>query len=147
MLAVGCGGLFCSSNDFEDFPDIFDLTHQMARMTTILILPAVIQALHARITELDRPSALHLLPAHERLSSDLRTVCARNSNSALHWLGHGAIINHSLVSEFLLLWQILNCLKEEVKKADHYFSVLRNRPLETWFDQGIELGVDNRLSQ
>lgn len=24
--------------------------------------------------------------------------------------------------------------------ADNYFSVLRNRPLETWFDQGIELG-------
>ncbi|KAF8506627.1 hypothetical protein F5888DRAFT_1603010 [Russula emetica] len=109
-----------------------------------LILPEVIQALHARITELDRPSAVHLLPPHERLSSDLRTVYARNSNSALHaafsWLGHGAIMHHSLASEFLLLLQILNCSKEEVKMADNYFSVLRNHPLETWFDQGIELG-------
>lgn len=48
-------------------------------------------------------------------------------------------MHHSLASEFLLLLQILNCSKEEVKMADNYFSVLRNRPLETWFDQGVEL--------
>jgi hypothetical protein len=90
--------------------------------------------LHARITGLDRPSAVYLLPPHERLSSDLRT--------AFSWLGpgHGAMMHHSLASEFLLLLRILNCSEEEVKKADNYHSVLRNRPLETWFDQGIELG-------
>lgn len=49
-------------------------------------------------------------------------------------------MHRSLASEFLLLLQILNCSKEEVKMADNYFSVLRNQPLETWFDQGIELG-------
>jgi hypothetical protein len=49
-------------------------------------------------------------------------------------------MHHSLASEFLLLLQILDCSKGEVKKADNYFSVLRDRPLETWFDQGIELG-------
>lgn len=27
-----------------------------------------------------------------------------------------------------------------MKMADNYFSILRNHPLETWFDQGIELG-------
>jgi hypothetical protein len=49
-------------------------------------------------------------------------------------------MHHSLASEFLLLLQILDCSKGEVKKADNCFSVLRDRPLETWFDQGIELG-------
>jgi hypothetical protein len=49
-------------------------------------------------------------------------------------------MHHSLASEFLLLLQILNCSEEEVKMADNYFSVLRNHPPETWFDQGIELG-------
>jgi hypothetical protein len=49
-------------------------------------------------------------------------------------------MHHSLASEFLLLLQILKCSKEEMKMADNYFSVLRIRPLETWFDQGIELG-------
>ena len=50
------------------------------------------------------------------------------------------MMHRSLASEFLLLLQILNCSEEEVKMADNYFSVLRNHPLETWFDQGIELG-------
>ncbi len=49
-------------------------------------------------------------------------------------------MHQSLASEFLLLLQTLNCSKEEVKMADNYFSVLGNRLLETWFDQGIELG-------
>ena len=49
-------------------------------------------------------------------------------------------MHRSLASEFLFLLQILNCSKEEVKMADNYFSVLRNHPLETWFDQGIGLG-------
>lgn len=49
-------------------------------------------------------------------------------------------MHRSLASEFLLLLQLLNCSKEEVKMADNYFSILRNHPLETWFDQGNELG-------
>ncbi|KAF8481877.1 hypothetical protein DFH94DRAFT_411603 [Russula ochroleuca] len=90
----------------------------------------------------------HLLctyfPLTNVLYSDLRTVYARDSNSTLHtsfsWLGHGTIMHRSLASEFLLLLELLNCSREEVKMADNYFSILRNHPLETWFDQGIELG-------
>ena len=49
-------------------------------------------------------------------------------------------MHRSLASEFLSLLRLLNCSKEEMKMTDNYFSVLRNCPLETWFDQGIELG-------
>jgi len=55
-------------------------------------------------------------------------------------------MHHSLALEFLLLLQVLNCSKEEVKMADNYFSVLRNHPLETWFDQGIELGGEQAFT-
>ncbi|KAI9452542.1 hypothetical protein BJY52DRAFT_1292214 [Lactarius psammicola] len=109
-----------------------------------LVLPEVIHTLHARVTELGRPSAVHLLPPHERLSSDLRVVYAGNGANAFHtsfsWLGHGTMMHRSLASEFLSLLQILNISNEEVKMADNYFTVLRNHPPETWFDQGIELG-------
>lgn len=109
-----------------------------------LILPEVIHTLHARVTERERPSAVHLLPPHERLSSDLRVVYARDNAYALHtsfaWLGHGTMMHRSLASEFLSLLEILKLSNEEVKMADNYFTVLRNRPPETWFDQGIELG-------
>jgi hypothetical protein len=49
-------------------------------------------------------------------------------------------MHRSLASEFLLLLQVLNFPDEELKMADNYFTVLRNHPTETWFDQGIELG-------
>lgn len=49
-------------------------------------------------------------------------------------------MHRSLASKLLLLLQILNLSNEEVKMADNYFSILRNHPPETWFDQGIELG-------
>ena len=50
------------------------------------------------------------------------------------------MMHRSLASEFLSLLQVLKISKEETRMADNYFSVLRNHPLETWFDQGIELG-------
>jgi hypothetical protein len=109
-----------------------------------LILPEVIQTLHTRITELERLSALHLLPPHERLSSDLRAMYTSDLDGNLHtsfaWLGHGTMMHRSLASEFLSLMQVLEFSKEETKMADNYFSVLKNYPSETWFDQGIELG-------
>ncbi|KAI0308277.1 hypothetical protein B0F90DRAFT_153442 [Multifurca ochricompacta] len=49
-------------------------------------------------------------------------------------------MHRSLVSEFLSLLQNLNVSIEETKMADNYFTILRNRPPMTWFDQGIELG-------
>lgn len=49
-------------------------------------------------------------------------------------------MHRSLASELLSLLQILNFSREEMRMADNYFSVLRNHPPETWFDQGIELG-------
>jgi hypothetical protein len=50
------------------------------------------------------------------------------------------MMHRSLASECLLLLQVLNLPDEEMKMADNYFTVLRNHPPETWFDQGIELG-------
>jgi hypothetical protein len=117
MLAVGCRVLFCSSNDLMTFWTHLILLINLGQDDDYLILPEVIQALHARITELDRPSAVHLLPPHGRLSSDLWTVHARDSNRALHtafsWLGHGAIMHNSLASEFLSLLQILNVRRKK----------------------------------
>src|SRR6266702_3657915 len=129
----------------NSFLSPFDCTHhQVLQDDDYLVLPEVIHTLHARVTELWRPSAVHLLPPHERLSSDLRGVYAGNNANALHtsfsWLGHGTMMHRSLASEFLSLLQILNLSNEEVKMADNYFTVLRNHPPETWFDQGIELG-------
>ncbi|KAI0275142.1 hypothetical protein BC834DRAFT_851333 [Gloeopeniophorella convolvens] len=107
-----------------------------------LVLPEIIETLHARITALERPSALHLLPPHERLSSDLRAVYS--SNGTLHtsfaWLGHGTMMTRSLASEFLSLLQLMDATDDELKMADNYFAILRNTPPEIWFDQGIELG-------
>ena len=106
-----------------------------------LVLPEVIHTLHARVLEHGWPSAVHLLPPHERLSSDLRVIYAGNAvHTSFAWLGHGTMMHRSLASEFLSLLQILNLSNEEVKMADNYFSILRNHPPETWFDQGIELG-------
>jgi len=142
MLTVGCRVLLCSSSGF---PGTFRLfTHRLLQDDDYLILPEVIQTLHTRITELERPSAVYLLPPHERLSSDLRAVYTSDMDGNLHtsfaWLGHGTMMHRSLASEFLSLLQVLKISEEETRMADNYFSVLRNHPPETWFDQGIELG-------
>ena len=50
------------------------------------------------------------------------------------------MMHRSLASEFLSLLQNLNHANEEVKMADDYFTVSRNRTPETWLDQGIECG-------
>lgn len=50
------------------------------------------------------------------------------------------MMHRSLASDFLLLLQALDVPKEDVKMADNYFTILRNHPPETWFNQGIELG-------
>ena len=107
-----------------------------------MVLPEIILALYSRILEHQDPAAIYLLPAHERLSSDLRTVY--NPELGLHvsfaWLGHGALIHKSLARDFLLMMQHLNVTNEEMQMADNYFSILRNTIPEAWFDQGIELG-------
>jgi hypothetical protein len=42
--------------------------------------------------------------------------------------------------EFLALLGALNVSDEERKMADNYYTILKNRMPEIWFDQGIELG-------
>jgi hypothetical protein len=44
------------------------------------------------------------------------------------------------VVEFLALLSALNVSDEERKMADNYYTILKNRMPEIWFDQGIELG-------
>ncbi|VDB87518.1 unnamed protein product [Peniophora sp. CBMAI 1063] len=107
-----------------------------------LVLPETLQSLHARISESNPPQAIHLLPPHERLSSELRYICNedRGMHASFAWLGHGAILHRSLVEQFLELMHLVNATEEQLKMADNYFSILSNWPPELWFDQGIELG-------
>jgi len=63
-----------------------------------------------------------------------------SAHTSFAWLGHGAILHRKLISDFLLLTRELGFSESEIKMADNYFSILNNRPAESWFDQGIELG-------
>ncbi|THH21210.1 hypothetical protein EW146_g300 [Bondarzewia mesenterica] len=110
-----------------------------------LVLPEIIEALHSRVSESSHPIAIHLLPAHEHLTTSLRAITESppsNIHTSFAWLGHGTIFHRSLATSFLSLLSHdhLNASDEELKMADNYFSILRNELPETWFDQGIELG-------
>jgi hypothetical protein len=105
-----------------------------------LVLPEVISALHARAVRTG--TGIHLLPPQEHLSSELRKI--KTSDNSLYtsfaWLGHGAIVPRTQVVQFLDLMHAINASEEEMKMADNYFTILGNTWVETWFDQGIELG-------
>ncbi|KDQ63120.1 hypothetical protein JAAARDRAFT_202624 [Jaapia argillacea MUCL 33604] len=107
-----------------------------------LIRPEVIDSLHHRFVEFANHRPIHLLPAHEHLSSVLREV--HSPDYAMHtsfaWLGHGAFLHQSRATEFLALMGWLNCTEEELSMADNYFTILSNQVPEIWVDQGIELG-------
>ncbi|KAI0034001.1 hypothetical protein K488DRAFT_18652, partial [Vararia minispora EC-137] len=117
-------------------------THCFIQDDDYLVLPEVIRAMHSRIHERPQPSSIYLLPAHERLSSDMRHICDDTGriHTGFSWLGHGALTHRTLISDFLALIDGLGFTDSERKMADNYFSILRNSPPETWFDQGIELG-------
>lgn len=108
-----------------------------------LIYPEIIRTLRARIAHPKREglSGIHLLPAHEHLSSSLRVV---SDSSQLHtsfaWLGHGAMLFRSQAQEFLDLMRHLNASDAELKMADNFYTIMSNTVSETWFDQGVELG-------
>lgn len=81
------------------------------------------------------------MPAHERLSSDLRAIhIDMDRHTSFAWLGHGAIIPQVRAIDFLSLMNCLNATDDELKMADNYFTILSNTFVETWFDQGVELG-------
>src|SRR6266576_5402688 len=96
--------------------------------------------MRSRINESSK-SAIHLLPPHEMLSSQLRSVSAGTRiHTAFAWLGHGTIMPRSMASNFISLLRHLNATEETMKMADNYFTILMNIVPETWFDQGVELG-------
>ncbi|EPQ60257.1 hypothetical protein GLOTRDRAFT_134973 [Gloeophyllum trabeum ATCC 11539] len=107
-----------------------------------LLRPEIITALQERMTKSRRPSALHLLPPHEHLSSQLRELHSVDGrlHTSFAWLGHGTIFPRADAEEFLELLHRLNFTFEEMGMADNYFSILKNEIPEIWFDQGIELG-------
>ena len=113
-----------------------------------LIVPEVLHTLHAAITQSAVPRTIHLLPAHEHLSTSLRELHVSTSPQstlpAIHtgfaWLGHGAMLHRSEVTDFLALMRALHATEPEMKMADNYYTILGNRVPEAWFDQGIELG-------
>ena len=105
-----------------------------------LVLPNIIRTLRYRISRTSAPS-IHLLPPHEMLSSLLRTIeVPPRIHTSFAWLGHGAMIRREQAQQFLSLMQHLNASDEETKMVDNYFTILKNEPVELWFDQGIELG-------
>ncbi|KAI6012400.1 hypothetical protein F5J12DRAFT_817833 [Pisolithus orientalis] len=105
-----------------------------------LVLPQIIQTLRYRIAESPQ-TAIHLLPAHEHLSSRLRTILTPSGvHSGFAWLGHGAIMSRKQAVDFVSLLRHLNMPPEEVRLADNYFTILSNQIPEIWFDHGVELG-------
>ena len=106
----------------------------------------MVRALHARILDAREPRSIHVLPPHEHLSSTLQIthVPGHNGQRPVHtgfaWLGHGAMLHRTEAVDFLALMGALNASDEEMKMADNYFTILRNRVPEIWFDQGVELG-------
>lgn len=124
------------------------------RLTTVfqdddyLVLPEVIMTLNSRINLSEDPHTIHLLPAHEYLSSSLREIHVPSPegskglsiHTSFAWLGHGAMLHRSEAVDFLALMRRLNTTDEQMKMADNYYTILSNRIPEVWFDQGIELG-------
>lgn len=101
--------------------------------------------LHTRLIQSPHPHTIHLLPPHEHLSSSLRTISvhqpqSHSANVSFAWLGHGTLLHRSEAIDFLALMRHLNASEEEMKMADNYYAVLKNRVPEVWMDQGVELG-------
>lgn len=105
-----------------------------------LVMPEIIRTLHGQV--LGTPDhSIHLLPPHEVLSTQLRTmVTSDGAHTSSAWLGHGTILPRTGAVDFLALLHHLNASEDEMKMADNYFTILNNRIPEVWFDQGIELG-------
>ncbi|KAK0208913.1 hypothetical protein DFS33DRAFT_1306372 [Desarmillaria ectypa] len=104
-----------------------------------IVLPEVVLAMRARMS-LSSKTSLHLLPAHELLSSQLRRLDVGSSiHTSFAWLGHGAMFPRSFAVDFLSLLRFLQLTENEMKMADNYFTILHNEYPEVWFDQGIEL--------
>lgn len=105
----------------------------------------MIHSLHARIVQSPDPHTVYLLPAHEHLTSSLREIhvpdvpAGHSIHTGFAWLGHGSITHRADVTDFLALAHALNLSDSEMKMADNYFAILKNRVPEIWFDQGIEL--------
>lgn len=105
-----------------------------------LVLPQIIRTLGYGIAASPQ-TAIHLLPAHEHLSSRLRTILTPSGvHSGFAWLGHGTMVSRKRASDFISLVRHLNMPLEEVNLADNYFTILGNQIPEIWFDHGIELG-------
>ncbi|KDR85750.1 hypothetical protein GALMADRAFT_234812 [Galerina marginata CBS 339.88] len=105
-----------------------------------LVLPEVIRALAIRINEASL-SSIHLQPADEMLSSQLRRIIVEPKvHMTFAWLGYGTIITRSSAIEFLSTLNKLQLSVEEHQMADNYFTILSNKIPEQWFDPGIGLG-------
>ncbi|KAI6047867.1 hypothetical protein EDC04DRAFT_2555710 [Pisolithus marmoratus] len=104
-----------------------------------LVLPQIIQTLRYGIAE--SLQTIHLLPAHEHLSSRLRTILTPSGiHSGFAWLGYGTMMSRKQALDFVTLVRHLNMPLEEVNLADNYFTILNNQVPEIWFDHGVELG-------
>ncbi|KAG6332067.1 hypothetical protein ID866_7021 [Astraeus odoratus] len=104
-----------------------------------LVLPQIIRILRDRI-EQSPQTAIHLLPAHQHLSSRLHTLITPSGvHTGFAWLGYGAMLSQKQASDFVALLRHLNMPQENVDMADNYFTILSNQIPEIWFDHGIEL--------
>lgn len=105
-----------------------------------LVLPQIIRTLGYRIEESPQ-TTFHLLPAHEHLSTRLRTVITPfGVHTGFAWLGYGAMVSQKHVLDFISLLRFLDLPQDELIMADNYFTILSNQIPEIWFDHGIEVG-------
>ena len=113
-----------------------------------LIRPEIIQSLWAHMITPDASRVIHLLPAHEHLSTTLREIDVSKSHdwqvssirTSFAWLGHGTMLHRSEAQAFLSLMRYLDAPLDDMKMADNFFTILSNKVPEVWFDQGFELG-------
>lgn len=109
-----------------------------------MVLPEIIKSLQARIHDIPSVSSIHIQPADEFLTSELRAIHVDHGVLPLHttfaWLGYGTIIHRTKAVEFLQLLDALDMSDEERKMSDNYFTILSNETPERWFDAGIPLG-------
>ncbi|RPD82179.1 hypothetical protein L226DRAFT_497325 [Lentinus tigrinus ALCF2SS1-7] len=113
-----------------------------------LVRSEIIDTLRARITAPGASRTIHLLPPHEHLSTTLREIHVPRPDeshiSDIHtsfaWLGYGTMLHRSEAHDFLNLMRYLKATPDEMKMADNFYAILKNKVPEVWFDQGFELG-------
>ncbi|KDQ13132.1 hypothetical protein BOTBODRAFT_396250 [Botryobasidium botryosum FD-172 SS1] len=104
-----------------------------------LVRHEIIIAMRARFSR-GALEPIYLLPPPDALSSRLRAAIGPQLHTSTAWLGYGSLITRDQAATFIRLLRDLGLTEDEMKMADNYFAILRNRIPEIWLDEGMELG-------